>query len=501
MDELTTSHDYQDRMSVDTRAVDTIGEQAAAAVDEHSAPVGVETVKERRGHWTLVKTVGTFGVLPRLEVSSEHASERAEAFEALALATARSGPEARATKAYASQLSMAGAYLKDVQSLSDAQRTYDLLVPLTSLAVRSFAKTHAIGEHLGVSDLVAPALGRTERRALRVAARGRDPIAHALGLRAAFTGPGGLLSARTRVNAAATAVAAVVRTEVVEALVAERTRATADAAAITAKIARARAIVGAIEAAGTTIAGVAGAAVGLGPQPTLPPDLRDPAARHVQGAGVAAGGGVLGAVVGAGMELAHHDALAKLEATIAVATSLIEGDAAERAALELRARLGELSAATDDYRGAVEVLQVRMNDRRAVMATLGRDADRAAGARGASSAASDALLWSTTVMETHVLLGGARAAGEAARADLGGYVSSVLATRDQYWGTLDDAYGAYSLPRREGTQAPDVSSLLNMRRQVARWLEGAEAVATTIDHVAHEQAAPTLALVGFTGSY
>jgi hypothetical protein len=465
MDDIVAkNHDYQNAMSVDTRAIDTAGEQAASQVNAATLPVGTQTIRTDQGNQqTRVETVGTFGVLPPLVIPTDHARERMMWFKELAIATgARRNPLARfapatETAAYKSQKDMAAAYLNDQASIVQAQQHYDLLVPQTELAARSLAKTNEIVRYTGLGD--GPNPNHREQRALSKAARSVHTPLRDNGSMAQASAK--LISAREKMFAAASTLATAVRSETVDKLVEQYGSAKAGREAIAEKIATAQRVVGVLANGASAVVGgaefvhdhVLPGAAGtrarsqaehasavpedmIGPKRRqrvkwpMPPgyqepkpdggvkdaDLRDSSfERASKVAGHAAKAGKATGVVGFAMSLYYEQEVARLDSQMDVARSLLDAKADLDARTKMEAAFIAFKASQMDYKIELDAYQSTMTDRRKGMAMVGHAADRIADPSGKSSSASDAMLWTASVMETQSFVATALDFGNRAR--------------------------------------------------------------------------------------
>jgi hypothetical protein len=506
--------DYQNEMSVDTRSIDTAGELAAEATTATTAPVGEETVVKQVGNQKHSKSRGTFGVLPDLVIPVTHTQDKMFEFKNLTIKTGTQrnpldGSSGARTAAYKTQKAVAEKYLADERLLEAAQRDYDLLVPLSEMAAKSFAKTHAVGELLGFSDRRGPKLGAKEQRAMNKAAKKLHyPLSEELSLDAAIRD---MATARMLLSSATSHLAATARRTTVEVLIKEYDKASAEKQAIEAKIKQAQEGVAFLASAAMLVAGGAGfvhSNISIGrPHPLAGKsadeiDLRNSSVEGMsQIAPSRATTSIASSAVAFGVKLYYGEQLTRIERTKDVVGSLIAGanEASRRSALD--AAFEGFAHAQLNYRDKTETYQARMNDRRKHMASLGHQADLIADPTGQQSKSSDALLWATTALETQSCLATALACGNSTAASVNEASRQVHANRQQHWGLLSDVHTGSPTPRAEGDRGPDMVALQTMRTCVTRWLEGAKDVAETIDDVASSQATPALESVGYTARY
>jgi hypothetical protein len=506
--------DYQNEMSVDTRSIDTAGELAAEATTATTAPVGEETVVKQVGNQKHSKSRGTFGVLPDLFIPVTYTQEKMLEFKNLAIKTGTQrnpldGSPGDRTAAYKTQSEVANKYLADQALLQAAQREYDLLVPLSEIAAKSFAKTHAVGELLGFSDRQGPNLGAKEKRAMTKAAKKlHHPLSEERSLDAAIRD---MATARRLVSSATSHLAATARTTTVEVLIKEYEKASADKQAIEAKIKQAQDGVAFLASAAMLVAGGAGfvhSNISVGrPHPLAGKtadeiDLRNSSVEAMsQIAPSKTTTTLASSAVAFGVKLYYGEQLTRIERTKEVVGSLIAGanEAARRS--ELDAAYEGFAHAQLHYRDTTETYQARMNDRRKDMASLGQQADLIADPTGQQSKSSDALLWATTTLETQSCLATALACGNGTSKSVNDASRKVRANRQQHWGHLADAYTGSPTPRVEGDRGADMVALQTMRASVSRWLDGANDVAETVDGMASSQATPVLESVGYTAKY
>jgi hypothetical protein len=507
-------HDYQNEMSVDTRSIDTAGELAAEATTAKTAPVGEETIVKQVGNQKQSTSRGTFGVLPDIVIPPAYARDKMFEFKNMAIKTGTQrnpldGSLGERTAAYKTQKKVAEKYLADTQTLEFAQRDYDTLVPLSELAAKSFAKSHAVGELLGFSDQRGPKLGAKEQRAMSKAARRlHSPLGEELSLDAASRD---MDAARALLNAATSHLAATARDVTVDNLMKEYEKASTEKRAIEAKIKQAQDGVAFLASAAMLVAGGAGfvhANLSVGrPYPLAGKSADEIDLRNstVEGMSHIAPGKatttIASSAVAFGVKLYYAEQLTRIERTKDVVGSLIVGANEASRRSELDAAFEGFTHAQLHYRDTTLKYQARMNDRRKDMASLGREADRIADPTGRQSKASDALLWATTIMETQSCLSTALACGNSMSTTVNNASRELHANRQQHWGVLSDVYTGSPTPRVEGDRGPDMVALQRMRASVSHWLDGANDVAETIDGVASSQGTPTLEAVGYTAKY
>lgn len=513
------SHDYQNEMGTETRSLDTLGEQAAEATTAETAPVHEQKIVTSVGNATYTKTRGTFGVLPQHEIPDDYARERMLYFKNLAIETGtRRNPlnpldPGTNTAAYKSQKYMAEAYYTDLSSINTAQRQFDLLVPLTAMAAKSFAKAHEIGQLTGFSDQHGPELSAKEQRSLNKAARehhsplDEEPSLHAVSLE--------MRSARHSMEKASIDLSLMVRSSVLKQLLQEYDRATADKAAIQAKIDKAQSIANYLGTAASMVAGGAGFVhehISIGkPHPLAGKapeehDLRDSSIEGAQSAGkqAHASAGLAGSAVAFGMKLYYEDEFAKIAATQDVLLGLLDKEHARQEQDKVTSAYTAFAVAQSRYAETVSKYQARVNDRRKHMASLGTTADKLVDPKGRDANASDAMLWTATLMETQSFLGTAIDAARETQSTVNAAYrgeDGLRSHRHHPWGTLSDMYGPNNTPRKEGEVAPDIVALKQMRNLVTLWLEGAEDVATKVAQAADSQGRPVLEMVGYTAEY
>lgn len=502
------SHDYQNEMSLDTRSVDTAGEQAAEATEAETVPVGEKTVTTKKGNATYSRTVGTFGVLPAVEIPIEFARERLAYFQELAIITGSSSnlfTDSRGTNsaAHKSQAKLAEAYMNDIGHLTKARTSYDMLVPLARMAAKAFAKTHEVGQHLGVSDVKGPALGAKHQRALNGAARALHSPLDEFGSLAARSAE--MIEARHRMNAANAHLTTVVENFTVVQLRKKYARASARTAEIQKKIEKAKKAVKHVASAAALIAGGAGLAAGVGVVADAAgseEQTRSTAASvEAIGKGVKSHAGVVETAVGFGMGLYHEQELLRLEVTMTVVRGILDEHERAKAEATIDAAFGNFHAAQLNYANCVRAFSASVNDRRKTMAVLGRLADRRVAPSSRASNASDAMLWVATVMETQAFLTTALDTGTQTEKIVNDATKEVRETRNLQWGLRSDVAGSDNLPRIEGERGPDIVALKRTQHLVSRWMQGAREVDSRVERVAETQGKPVLEMVGYTHDY
>lgn len=506
------NHDYQKSMGFETRSIDEAGEQAAEQTTVENYGVHGEMVTtETESGAKYKKELGTFGMVQPTSIDIGYTAQRATFFQKLAEQTGtQRNPlglgSARDTAAYRSQKQMAANYTVDMSLLPNAQRDFDLFVPMANMAARSYMKTNEVADQLGFNETKGPSLNAKDNKAISKASEDKQGSVLDQGQSLELAGRN-MQSARRGVVVASHLLASVVKTESAAALEMELEKAGEKKAEIQAKIAKATRIVGYLETAGQLVAGGAGLIhdnLSAGkPDKTDHDDLRDSSVEKTQKGGehVQKGAGHLSTAVAFGLEFYHARELEQIEVQIDVVRDMLAASGAEkhRNAIE-HAKLA-FGKSAHDYETAVQTYQAAINDRRKRMAAIGANADKMIDKKGQDTDTSDAMLYTTTVMETQSFLQVGFDAATAASERIAEVSREVYAHRDHKYGVLADAYTGNNVPRSEGRGAPDVAALTQMRQLVTWWLEGATEVKEVIDQVASNQGAPVLAAAGYTAKY
>ena len=512
----TPNRDYQNPMSTDTRSLDTAGEHKAEQTTVDNYGVHQEKVPEVSPsgmEYTTMK--GTFGMLANGYIDTAHTAKRAEYFQRLAEHTGTqrnplgNGP-ATETAAYRSQKAMAANFTEDLAShLPRAVRDYNLFVPMANMAARSFQKTNEVADWMGFNENSGPDLNLKDRNALAKAGAGTDRQGMLTQSGSLNLAARNMMSARMAIRSATEGITATVESDGMRELNEQLSKATDQKSEIKATIANVQKYVGYIETLGSVVAGGAGFVHNhLSPgkaSPTLEADEIDLRSEGVQktqkgGEHTATGAGYLSKAVAFGVELYHSKELQQLETKIDVISTMLSRHHATQAAAKVTQAKQDLQKAVHDYALAMDAYQAAINDRRMAMAAIGANADKRINRKGDSDI-SDAMLYTTTIMETQSFLQVAFEAGEQAKATLHSTAAAVNAHRDQYWGILTDAYGPDNTPRKEGRGGPDVSALNRMRLLVDWWFEGATEVKEVVDRVANSQGESVLEMAGYTAEY
>ncbi|HEY0254694.1 MAG TPA: hypothetical protein VGC41_24380, partial [Kofleriaceae bacterium] len=461
--------------------------------------------------------VGAFGVVDNVHLDVNYTTQRAEYFQNLAEETGNQrnplgNGSARETAAFTSQSKMANNYSSDMNTLPEAQQVFDLFMPNANMAARSYVKTHEIAEASGYDDDVGPALNAKDKAALSKASVGKEGgvLDEGASLHLAARQ---MQSARLGMIGASQKLASVVKGEAVEGLTAQLEKANKRKEDINKQIEKARKIGEYIETAGSALAGGAGfihASLSAGKhefEPETKPEETDIRPENIKkahevGEGIEKGGGIIGSAAAFGVELYHAKELDQIKTKISVVTGML----AEHAAFAAKAAVDEANTvfekASVDYQTAVETYSAKINDRRKRMAAIGANADKSLGPKEHWN--SDAMLYTTTVLETQSFLEVAMESGNAAKKTVDRVLyTQVKPHRSARYGLLEDIYTANNTPRTEMSEAanPDLKALNRMRDLVAWWLEGASNLKHRLDKIGKEQAEPVLAAANYTGKY
>lgn len=513
------SNSYQNDMESNTLSVDMAGEQAAKDTTVENYGVHQEMVTAQTERGMTYKTMeGTFGMVPGEQIDVSYTAERAQYFQQLAEKTGTQrnplgNGSARETAAYHTQKQMAANYATDMNLLPQAQRDFDLFMPTANMAARSYMKTNEVADWLGFTELQGPQLNQKDNAAIGAAAKGKEGgvLDEKASLHLAARN---MQSARVGIVKASQNVASVISNQAIDALKEDLAKATEERETIQAKIERARKIGEYIETAGSALAGGAGLVHGHlspgKPNPNLEPDEVDLRPESVEttkkaGEGVEKGGSMFGKAAAFGVELYHENDLDRIHTKIDVVTGMLDAHHHQRQLAAIDAAKTEFNKAAFDYQTAVETYDAAINDRRKRMAAIGANADKSLKSAGNDGHVSDAMLYTTTVLETQSFLEVAMDAATAAKSTLdnvswkGG--DSVYKHRDYHYGDLSDAYTGNNVPRTEGRDGKDVAGLAQMVRLVDWWIHGATQVQEVIDDVASGQAQPILDTANYDGKF
>ena len=508
------NHDYQKHMGMDTRSVDTAGEIAAESTTVDNYGVQEETIRTPVPGGTKVSSVGRFGMMPSATIPLSYTIARGDYFKKLAERTGtKHSPlgigSAKETAAYKTQLAMAANYATDLNILPNAQRDYDLFVPMANMAARSYMKTNEIADNLGFTEDRGPKLNTKDVKALAKAGKGREGnfLDHSQSMHLAGEG---LKSARLGIVEASHVLASEVESTAVTKLKAELKTAGGRKAEIEQKIADVARYVGYFETAGAALAGGAGfvhdnlSPGKANPAPDIDEiDLRAGGPQKAKSAGEATqkGAGYISKVAAFGVELYHAKELTLLQSRIDVVNTILSAHETSKERARIDAAYAKFEKAALDYRTAVEKYEATISDRRSKMAAIGSNADEIIDKKGGDTDLSDTMLYTTTVMETQGFLDVAFDAANAAQKTIAKVSIETGAHRSKRWGQLSDAYGPSNTPNSEGPNGPDVSALNEMRKLVHWWMEGGNEVKSVIDRVVNTQAKGVLATSGHTAAY
>lgn len=514
------SHDYQKSMNDQTLAVDQLGEKAADETTVENYGVHQEMQTQVTSSGATYKTmVGTFGMVPGVQIDVGYTAQRAEYFQKLAEQTGtQRNPlglgSARETAAYRTPKAMAANYASDMNLLPQAQRDFDLFLPTANMAARSYMKTNEVADWLGATESAGPKLNAKDNAALNKASKdkGGGVLNEKDSLHLAARN---MQSARMAMVSASQGLAAVVKSEAVAGLEEQLHKANERKETIQAQIEKAKKIGEYIETAGSVVAGGAGLVhehLSAGkPHPKEEPDEVDLRPGSVEktkgiGEGVETGGGYLGKAAAFGVELYHHAELERIHTKIDVVSNMLAAHQAHAAKAAVDKAKTDFDKAAHDYQTAVETYGAAIDDRRKNMAAMGASADKALGNARKDAHISDAMLYTTTLLETQSFLEVAMEAATAAKSTIDKVAwsngpDSVYGHRDFHFGLLQDAYTGNNTPRAEGRNGADVAALTQMSHLVDWWLQGATELQEVIDSTASRQAEPVLESANYTGKY
>lgn len=493
------SKTYQSEMDAGTKHVDDMAEANAkdTTVENYGVKRDFFETQSRSGQ-TYQQLEGTFGMVPDQSIDLGYTHERADEFKNMAEETGtHRNPltgwgSAKDMDAYKTQNAMAQNYLSDLSRLPEVQKNFDMFAPMANIAARSYQKTNGVADQLGFTELKGPQLNDKDNAALGKVSKDKDgPVlkeGNSLHLAARD-----MQSARMGVVNATNQLASVVTSEATEALQQELEKDTQRKETIQKEIETASKIGEYIETAGTIIAGGAGLA-GL---------AEKEGTEKVEAVGeVTEEGGSVGGKLGAfAVELYHSKELNRINTNIEVVMGMLKAQEYERNRKAILTAKGVFTKAAHDYETAVEKYQSLINDRRATMAAVGANADKALGKPGKDHHVSEATLYATTLLETQSFLEVAIDAANASRTTNDDVGNTVRDHRFTPWGTLSDALTGNNTPRTEGLDAPDVAPMRHMQDLVSWWLHGATMVKDTIDGVVEQQATPMLNKANYDGKF
>jgi hypothetical protein len=492
-------HDYQRSMSADALDLDQEGENAAANKTKTTSETRTYT---ERGKDTIIRDVGVMGLLPDIAIPADFAIDKAAEFREMAAATG-GHHGGQSTAAFSSQLRMATNYTADATAIEQAQRDYDTLVPLANMAARSVVKSNTVRDGVGDSARLnaktAAILGDVNQdgRGMKLA-QGLSVSSKAQAVSIA----------RQHMNAAAHKMASAVQMNVVADLEKQLAEAKEKREEIEKKIEQAAHFVGYIETIGAMVAGGAAAAslAGVGKAEAVGESFESAGSEIVEKVGKSGdvaekGGGLLEKATAFGVGLFYEAELDKIGSEIEVVSRFVRDSRVQGAKDAMEGTHGELVAATNGYKAAVEELTKTINDRRALMAAMGKDADKAVDKTGSNGDASEAMLNTTSLLETQALMQMAMEAGGVAQKSVDDGETSVRHHRTEQWGTLSDWSGQTNTPNQEGLGGPDVAALKQMRSLTDWWQEGAANEMKELKQDVSSDANPVMDALGYHADY
>ncbi|MFT3692113.1 MAG: hypothetical protein QM831_03165 [Kofleriaceae bacterium] len=510
------SHDYQNQLPEATRDTDELGEKAAdkVTVQNYGVKESDEVEERNGGHYHHSR--GDFGMVDRVQIDLGFTHDRGAMFQNAAEGTGsqaqRTGNgSARDTIAFKSLTQMAANYVTDLHTLPAVQRDFDLFLPNANMAARSFTKTQAVANDTGFSTEQGPQMSAKEKAALATAGQANS-LDETKSLKLASET---MRNARLTLVGASHSLASVVKSESQKGLEEQLKTANERKEKIQKNIELAAKIGDYIEAGGTALAGGAGFVnEHLNPGSHEKERKAKEAEEDVQsdtpktaetiGEGIEKGGSVLGKAAAFGVSLYYANELNEIKSKVAVVTSMLDAHTAAQNRDKIEGAMNTFLGAAGAYQTAVGVYEAAINERRKSMAKIGAAADKSLG--GNMSHISDAMLYTTTLLETQSFLAVAKDSGTAAKSRIDGALygaDSVKKHREYRYGYLEDSVTENNTPRTEMKEAPnpDLKALKRMSDLVNWWMDGAQELSASIDKTVDEQARPMMGTAKYTGSY
>jgi hypothetical protein len=202
-----------------------------------------------------------------------------------------------------------------------------------------------------------------------------------------------------------------------------------------------------------------------------------------------------------GMGLYYEGALEEINTRIDVINREIPPVQRDITRSKLDGAVNTFKAAATRYGDTVRSYQHAVNDRRDKMAAIGAKADKYVDKSGNNANASEAMVWTASLLETKSFLETAQAAGHTAQATVDKNETTISHHRLAKWGTLQDVLDVTNTPRSEGLGGPDIVALKKMRNLVDWWMHGAQKVKGEVDEQAKKKADPAMHAVGYTADY
>jgi hypothetical protein len=500
---------YQKEMSDGTRVLDEAGDDAIAGMDLDDSLGGMMTVRDELpsgGH--LTHDVPKFGMLPTQEIDKTYAFERGAQFKELSEHTRRgvspNGTQGPESAAYKTQQAQMDGYQTDTLRIPDAERDYNLLVPLANMAAQAYVKANAVadmGEFTQDTD-IAGSLNKKETAGLAKGVAGAN-FDEGGSVTAAS---GDMIIARHGLVSASHTLAGALDRIARKKIEGEKADTDAKKQAIHEKIAKVVKVVGYAETAGAMIAG-GGAFVDSqlpgAPEAVMGEDTQQETGKHMKdgGEGLEKGAGYVGKAVEFGMELYYHGALEKLDAEISSLNHQIGVVQTDEEYRDIAAAREQFETAQLGYKAVVEKYAAAISDRHKRMAQAGATADKATGAKyNNDSKVGDKMEYATVMLELQSFLATSMDAAGAAQTTTQDVAGVMRGHRNKPWGYLDDAATGNNTPQHE-PQGPDLKVVEQMASMTRGWLLAATELKGTIDKAVSSNVKPALDNAGYDGKY